>query len=317
MTAMFFHSLNTLIDRLLLVVISIMLIIASGCSSKVEVPVVSREIDPQSSERKTKTSTEHRPSRRDQYQAKTIDPSGAYIVKKSDTLYSIAWRYGHDFKDVAQWNAISAPYTIYPGQKISLVPARQKAKVARKQTQSLQPGPVVSEEYRKQAAKKNSTLQPTPVHQNKSVSDAGEKKSQKVVVAKKIPKIKKPLSNKQIVWRWPTSGKLVKLKQASLKKGIDISGRYGQSIKSSALGRVVYSGSGLLGYGRLIIVKHNETYLSAYAHNSKLLVSEGDDVAAGQTIAEMGNTSSGQSLLHFEIRKNGQSVNPLKLLPKR
>lgn len=245
--------------------------------------------------------------------------SGTYIVKSGDTLYSIAWRYGYDFRDVANWNEINEPYIIYPGQKISLK-AKPKAKAVTKPTKSLQPGPIVAKDYKPaKTSPKKSELQPKPVTKNTDKAITSTQKPKKTIVAKKAtskPK-PKPLPTGKIKWQWPTQGKLVRSNQLTSKKGIDISGRIGQSIKAAGAGRVVYSGSGLLGYGRLIIIKHSETYLSAYAHNSELLAKEGDNISLGQTIAKMGANNNGQPLLHFEIRKNGKSINPLTVLPKR
>ena len=139
----------------------------------------------------------------------------------------------------------------------------------------------------------------------------------KAEVAVKKPGIRPVLPKGPVKWLWPTRGKLVKSNSPTSKKGIDIAGTSGQTIKAAAGGEVVYSGSGLLGYGKLIIIKHNETYLSTYAYNSKLLVKEGDRVIAGQNISEMGQDISGRNILHFEIRQNGKPVNPIKHLPKK
>ena len=124
------------------------------------------------------------------------------------------------------------------------------------------------------------------------------------------------LSSGKIKWFWPTRGKIVKSDSPTSKKGVDISGSSGQPVKAAAEGKIVYSGSGLVGYGKLIIIKHNDKFLSAYAYNSDLLVNEGDIVKAGQKISEMGQDQSGRNILHFEIRLNGNPINPLKYLPK-
>ena len=212
-----------------------------------------------------------------------------HVVVKGDTLYSIAWRYGHDYRNVARWNDISANYVIYPGQFIRLKPDPNKAK-------SLKPGPIVS--------RKKGSLS-TAKKTAPSTKAAGKVRS----------KQSSGLSGK-IIWRWPTRGKLVKLNTPSSKKGVDIAGRAGQKVNAAASGNVVYSGSGLLGYGKLIIIKHNDTFLSAYAHNEKLYAKEGDKVKAGQQIATMGLGSKGRPILHFEIRQDGTPVNPLRHLPK-
>ncbi len=212
-----------------------------------------------------------------------------YVVVKGDTLYSIAWDHDFDYKDVARWNNIAAPYVIYPGQPIRLTPP-DKSRTARSAAD--QPTPPAA----------------TPQATHKPVRDAtGEKK------VDKQPSIQ---FTEKIRWQWPTEGGVIRSNSPISKKGIDIAGQQGQSIKASAPGIVVYSGSGLLRYGKLIIVKHNETYMSAYAHNSLLMVKEGEKVASGQQIAKMGQDSNGRALLHFQIRKNGTPIGPIKYLPK-
>ena len=130
---------------------------------------------------------------------------------------------------------------------------------------------------------------------------------------------KKPATTGKLVWRWPVSGKIVSRFKAGdpLRKGIKIKGNSGKAILAAESGKVVYSGSGLIGYGRLIIVKHNDNYLSAYGHNRKILVKEGDRVTKGKKIAEMGTANNGIAMLHFEIRRDGRPVDPLRLLPRR
>jgi lipoprotein NlpD len=208
-------------------------------------------------------------------------------VISGDTLYSISWNYNLDYKEVARWNTIRSPYVIYPGQSIRLTaPLAKKAVVKKTEPTNT-----------KTAVKKT-------VEKNPEVAKKASKKVESVKFARNIN------------WQWPTKGKLIKSNSPISKKGLDIVGKKGQLIKASGAGVVVYSGSGLLGYGRLIIIKHNETYLSAYAHNSVLMVKEGDSVSGGQQIAKMGQDSNGQTLLHFEIRKNGNPVAPGKYLPK-
>ena len=208
-------------------------------------------------------------------------------VLSGDTLYSISWNYNLDYKEVARWNRIRSPYVIYPGQSIRLT------------------APTVSKGVVKKTVPPNTrTAGKRPVKNKPEVAKKVSKKIELVDHARNIN------------WQWPTKGKLIKSNSPISKKGLDIAGKKEQIIKTSAPGIVVYSGSGLLGYGRLIIIKHNDTYLSAYAHNSVLMVKEGDSVSSGQKIAKMGQDSNGQTLLHFEIRKNGSPVEPVKYLPK-
>ncbi len=208
---------------------------------------------------------------------------GYHTVLVGDTLYSIAWRHGIDYKKLAAWNNIRPPYTIYAGQRIRLAQSQ-----------------VTSETYTRKSSHKTSSAQ-------------SAKKKSKVIVKNK--KVSKPIKHD---WSWPTIGKVISTysTKAGGNKGIDIEGKVGQDVLAASAGKVVYSGNGLLGYGNLIIVKHSEQYLSAYAHNKKLFVKEGSSVKRGQKIAELGSTGTKSPKLHFEIRQNGKPVDPLKFLPK-
>ena len=213
-----------------------------------------------------------------------------HTVKRGDTLYSIAWQYGKDVRILADWNNISPPYTIYPKQKIAL---QNPSKI------------------------KN---QNTRVAVNKSLPSKKKSTRLKRRTNKNETRVAKNNSrSKRVQWRWPTDGKVISQFSASDpgRKGIDIAGRTGQAVYAAADGEVVYSGSGLRGYGELIIIKHNEAFFSAYAHNRRLLASEKKKVKKGERIADMGSTGSDQVMLHFEIRRNGVPVNPNYYLPKR
>jgi lipoprotein NlpD len=134
-----------------------------------------------------------------------------------------------------------------------------------------------------------------------------------------VPAESSTAASGDVAWRWPADGQVVGGYVAGdqMRQGIDIAGKSGAPVRAAADGTVVYSGNGLIGYGELIIVKHNPAFLSAYGHNRKRLVQEGDHVKAGQTIAEMGSSSANRDELHFEIRKNGKPSNPLDYLPRR
>ena len=230
--------------------------------------------------------------------------AGYHVVKSGDTLYSIAWRYNKDYKSVASWNRISPPYTIFPGQIIRLKPTA--ASTASTPAAKKKAAPLQTESVRKR-----------PPKQSPAPAKSAEKTTAKPALATNNRAKLKPLPTGPVKWSWPTTGKIVKSNSPTSKKGIDISGKAGQTIKAAAFGDVVYSGSGLFGYGKLIIIKHNETYLSAYAYNSKLLVKEGDRVRAGQPISFMGQDHTGRTVLHFEIRRNGKPINPMTYLPKK
>jgi lipoprotein NlpD len=205
--------------------------------------------------------------------------SGLRVVRTGDTLYSIAFDAGVDYRALARWNNIAPPHVIYPGQRIRL--------------SRPQPTGAAGVRSKPRAAKKSRTI---PPKQSPSSSAGASARG----------------------WSWPTNGKVIgRFSNRLGSKGIDIAGRRGQTIRAAAAGRVVYAGSGLRGYGELIIVKHNETFLSAYAHNRKILVKEGTQVSSRQPIAEMGSSGTDRVKLHFEIRRRGQPVDPLQYLPRR
>lgn len=210
------------------------------------------------------------------------DPPATYRVQRGDTLYRIAWRYGLSYKKVARWNHIGAPYTIYPGQRLTLRPSSGGSRSAATSTGS--------------------------GSSSRSTRSAGTRSSSPA------PEAKPPGD-----WRWPLKGKVLEGYSAggSGKHGITIGTGGDDTVRAAASGRVVYSGSGLRGYGRLVIVKHNESYLTAYAYNRELLVTEGTRVDAGTPLAHAGRTPKGHTGIHFELRRNGNPVNPLKYLPSR
>lgn len=217
----------------------------------------------------------------------TQKPPSSYAVKSGDTLYSISWRYGMDYKTVASINNIRAPYTIYVGQKLRFKGSRT-------------------------AAKKPTTRTTTKTYTSKKATTTTKK-----IATKKSNTVYS--ANRTLKWQWPVHGKIISTysESAAGRKGIDIAGKSGQSIKAAAAGKVVYSGNGLARYGNLIIIKHNDAYLSAYAHNKALLVKEGHSVHVGQKIATLGRTGTQRDQLHFEIRRNGKPVDPMRFLPKR
>lgn len=204
-------------------------------------------------------------------------------VKAGETLYSIAFEYGHDHREVARWNNIAEPYTIFPKQKLRVVPGSSEKEVEKQDV--------------KPATRRTNT------------------RKSRIAVIKKTEDI----PNAKLEWEWPTEGKVVStfsIRDPG-RRGIDIVGDKGQPVKAAAAGRVVYRGNGLRGYGNLIILKHNETFFSAYAHTEDVVVKEDENVKLGQRIADMSNTGSDKTKLHFEIRRDGKPVNPMRYLPKR
>ncbi|WP_183410074.1 peptidoglycan DD-metalloendopeptidase family protein [Litorivivens lipolytica] len=222
-----------------------------------------------------------------------------YVVRSGDTLFSIAFRYGLDFRGLAAANGIGRGYAIYPGQKLRL---EDKAASVTTVAPVVSSTPVLRPTNTPAKAKPT----PTPPPQKPRPTASSKAPAQSVTA---------PVST----WLWPTDGRVVQGFNSSqyAHKGIDIAGKLEQPVNAAAAGIVVYAGSGLVGYGKLLIVKHNDRYLSAYAHNNRLLVKEGESVKQGQTIARMGDTGTDSVKLHFEIRKDGKPVNPVKLLPGR
>lgn len=217
-----------------------------------------------------------------------LPSSNIYIVQRGDTLYSIAFRYGLDYKALAAANGIGHPYTIYVNQRIRVVADGSRVAVKDSGPPPGAPRP---------AKKPTVTAKPATT-----------------------PRIVTPrTSDSDIAWRWPYDGTVVGRFSLSGKvnKGIDIKGKIGEPVRSSADGVVVYAGGGLRGYGKLVIVKHNDSYLSAYGHNEKILVKEGDVVKGGQVVAKIGGARGDTDLLHFEIRRNGKPEDPLRYLPSR
>jgi len=203
-----------------------------------------------------------------------------HVVRSGETVYSIAFQYGIDQRDLIGWNGLSADGLIFTGQRLRLTPP---------------------DGYRPPRPAASTNRPRGPVASHRRTSPSG------------------PVAAPPVKWRWPTSGPVIAGFGATAKtqSGVHIAGKRGQKIYAAAGGVVVYAGSGLPGYGQLLIIKHSSDYLSAYGHNQKLMVGEGDRVKSGQLIARMGEGPGQRPLLHFEIRRSGEPVNPLKYLPKR
>lgn len=225
---------------------------------------------------------------------------GTHVVRPGETLYGIAWRYGRDYRELGSANGIGPPWIIHVGQVLRLDRRGTVTSTEENGRRSVAVAP-------KRASTPASTAKPAQASRtvkSGSRNQSGQERKQTVA---------------GINWRWPHTGTVIAKFSVSGKvnKGIDIAGNPGDAVRAAAAGNVVYAGNGLLGYGNLIIVNHNEHYLSAYAHNRKILVQEGEDVKAGQVIAELGSTGAERPMLHFEIRKNGNPVDPLRYLPPR
>ncbi len=213
---------------------------------------------------------------------------GYYTVKPGDTLIRIGLDNGQNWRDIVRWNNLENPNVIEVGQVLRVVPPTDNVAVVTR--------PVSS-------GTANSTS-PAPAQAASAASPTQSQPAQ-------------PSSEEDIAWIWPAQGTLVAGFDEAKNKGFDISGKSGDPVLASADGRVVYAGAGLRGYGNLIILKHNNTFLTAYAHNQTLLVKEDQSVKKGQKIAEMGNSDADRVKLHFEIRRQGKPVDPAKYLPAK
>ena len=231
-----------------------------------------------------------------------------YIVRAGDTLYSVAFRLGMDYRELAAVNGIDAPYVIRIGQPLKTVASPQLAV-------SSQPSATDSPKNEPaQTQPKTASASPAqPKRQTQTVQTQPVTPPSHALSTAKTPPVNAPVS----AWLWPGEGAVSRAFSSELHKGIDIEGQRGDPVKAAANGLVVYAGTGVTGYGALLIVKHNDTYLSAYGHNDALLAVEGEWVEAGQVIAKMGSTGTDSVKLHFEIRKSGQPVSPTVLLPRR
>lgn len=213
--------------------------------------------------------------------AENAGKPGYYTVQPGDTLYKIATRNGQSWQNVMRWNNLSDPNVIEVGQVLRVVPPEGGA--------STTTGPAVATQTTAGVVSALPAPAPEP-------SAAGARSIQLI---------------------WPAQGQVITRFDGAANKGIDIAGKAGEPVLAAADGRVIYVGSGVRGYGNLVIIKHNDTFLTAYAHNQKLLVKEDQEVKKGQKIAEMGSTDADRVKLHFEVRRSGKPVDPLSYLPPR
>ena len=231
---------------------------------------------------------------------------GFYSVKSGDTLIRIGMDNGQSWRDIARWNNIENPNLIETGQVLRVTPPEETGVVVR---------PVSSTNVVTSPAPANTAIAPAPASNSASVRPPAS--------AANPPNASTPTNNlantdsaeDTVSFQWPTRGNVLAGFDEVKNKGIDIAGKAGDPVLAAADGKVVYAGSGLRGYGNLVILKHNNTYLTAYAHNQSLLVKEDQTIKRGQKIAEMGNSDADQVKLHFEIRRQGKPVDPAKYLP--
>lgn len=288
--------------RRLLVLMAVATALLAGCGSTTrKAPVVEK-----SATRGDKAPREKR------------DAKGTYTVEKGDTLIRIALEHGLDYRDIAAWNRLADPDDLRVGQVLRLTePPRSAAGAATAASGSgvtttapIDMGPsAVPRKTEPRADKKP---------YGDSVADARADDKAAPAPGGIVPGATVTATDdEKLSWMWPSDGRIVATFDEGRNKGIDIAGKAGQQVVAAGAGKVMYAGSSIRGYGKLVIVKHSNSLLSAYAHNRAILVKEGDVVSKGQTIAEMGDSDSDIVKLHFEIRQQGKPVDPTKLLPNR
>jgi lipoprotein NlpD len=225
--------------------------------------------------------------------AENAGKAGYYTVRQGDTLLRIGLDHGQSARDLARWNNLDNPNLIETGQVLRVAPPAQEAAAVRPAAPAVTAAPVVAAQA---ASAASAPIATKPVAAAPSTPANTE-------------------GDDPIAFQWPVRGPLIAGFDEAKNKGLDIAGKAGDPVLAAADGKVVYAGSGLRGYGNLIILKHNNTYLTAYAHNQTLLVKEEQTIKRGQKIAEMGNSDADQVKLHFEIRRQGKPVDPAKYLP--
>lgn len=224
-----------------------------------------------------------------------------YTVRSGDTLFAIAWYSGNDYRDLARYNNLAEPYVIHPGETLRLVAPKPKVQI------ETRPAPKPTAGHTRPISKQP-PVDPTP----KQAYGESEKAVNQQQVRRQFPA-------KVARWVWPAEGQIVGRfsNSESGNKGVDIQNSQGSPIVAAAAGKVVYTGEALRGYGQLVIIKHTDTFLSAYAHNDRILVSEQQWVNAGEQIGTMGSSGTDSVKLHFEVRYRGKSLDPMRYLPRR
>ena len=296
--------------RLALLTLSFGLI--AGCTSTTrQAPIVERPV----------SSTAHArpaPVREEPRQ----DARGTYTVRRGDTLLRIALDHGQSYRDLVAWNNLADPDDIKVGQVLRVVPNERERTSTAVVTQ---PVPMPPESRPPVPRKTTPRADKKPYEETTAESGrterAGERAEHVVASAPatgaRVGATVNATDDEKLSWMWPSDGRIIATFDEGKSKGIDIAGRAGQQVMAAGAGKVMYAGSGIRGYGNLVIVKHSNSLLSAYAHNRAIVVKEGDNVAKGQVIAEMGDSDADTVKLHFEIRQQGKPVDPSRFLPSR
>ncbi|NIA57881.1 peptidoglycan DD-metalloendopeptidase family protein [Massilia sp. TW-1] len=291
--------------RLALLILS--LGILSACSTETRVaPVIDRPAP-------TASSFRPRPQPAPAVEEAKPDARGTYTVRRGDTLLRIALDHGQNYRDLVAWNNLADPDDIKVGQVLKVAQPERTANGVVTSPVTM-PGvekvPAVPKKTEPSGAKKP--------YSEANLAKEDNPKAEKVVTAGVTPGTTVTANDdEKLSWMWPSDGKIIATFDEGKNKGIDIAGKMGQQVMAAGSGKVMYAGSGIRGYGNLVIVKHSNSLLSAYAHNRTILVKEGQNVTKGQPIAEMGDSDADGVKLHFEIRQQGKPVDPAKFLPSR
>jgi lipoprotein NlpD len=291
--------------RLALLILS--LGILSACSTETRVaPVIDRPAP-------TASSFRPRPQPAPAVEEAKPDARGTYTVRRGDTLLRIALDHGQNYRDLVTWNNLADPDDIKVGQVLKVAQPERTANGVVTSPVTM-PGaekvPAVPKKTEPSGAKKP--------YSEANLAKEDNPKAEKVVTAGVTPGTTVTANDdEKLSWMWPSDGKIIATFDEGKNKGIDIAGKMGQQVMAAGSGKVMYAGSGIRGYGNLVIVKHSNSLLSAYAHNRTILVKEGQNVTKGQPIAEMGDSDADGVKLHFEIRQQGKPVDPAKFLPSR
>ncbi len=304
----------------------VMIGVLAACSTPMTpAPVVERELG-----RKPVNETVIQPA---QVTAPVKNPEtgkGTYVVKKGDTLVRIALEHGQNYRDLVAWNNLSNPNDIKVDQVLRVAPLDTINNNSGPANSAIIAANPVAEVRPLGASTPNNKT--TPRADKRPYNDANLAELQKADTANPVVQLanakpdaastasvsnKSPVESEAIDWIWPAEGKVVAIFDDVKSKGLDIAGKMGQDVNAAGTGKVMYAGSGIRGYGNLVIIRHSDTLLSAYAHNKSILVKEGQSIGKGQKIAEMGNSDSDTVKLHFEIRYQGKPVDPSRYLPAR
>jgi lipoprotein NlpD len=256
------------------------------------------------------------------------DAKGSYTVRRGDTLLRIALDHGQSYRDLVTWNNLADPDDIKVGQVLRVAPNERQASTA----VVTQPVPMPPESRPSVPRKTTPRADKKAYNEDTAEAPRSEKSGERAeavaaaaaaspaaaaAAGSRVGSTVTATDDEKLSWMWPSDGRIIATFDEGKSKGIDIAGRAGQQVMAAGAGKVMYAGSGIRGYGNLVIVKHSNSLLSAYAHNRAIVVKEGDNVAKGQVIAEMGDSDAETVKLHFEIRQQGKPVDPSRFLPSR